>query len=445
MTAAKDIAKPPGQFQRMVNRIESPYWVMMGLFAILLIAAFILDTPQDIWAGLLRIWTSRSVLVSDYAYLGGMGAMLVSSTLVGIFSMTTMIVGGVKPTGGTLMGLWLILGFAFFGKNVLNTIPLVMGVWLFSRVKKMPFRDVSVTTMMCASVSPIVSEVAYLTPFPQPAGAIVGLLVGIFVGFIFAPLAIAMGKVHGGYLLYNAGFVGGLIATFAVSLLRNAGFAIVPVRLWSTGYNLPLGILMYVISATFIVLGFVLGGKDRWEKMRKMNKHSGRLVTDYYALYGDVTYLNMGILCALGTTVTLVLGGHINGATMGGIFCVVGFGALGKNLRNVLPIMAGCILGACWNAFQGAHDLTAWGWEANAVVAPSNMLAILFGTGIAPLAGRFGWKWGIICGFVHLNIVWFVGYLNGGLNLYNNGFAGGFVVIFMIPIITALSRRTAEE
>ena len=430
MVAAKH-EQSPGQFRRLINGIDGPYRVIMGLFALLLIFAFILDTPQNIWAGLPRILTSRSVLVSDYAYIGGIGAMLVSATLVGTFSLITMLIGGVKPSGGVIMGFWLILGFGFFGKNILNTIPLVAGVWIFAKVKKMPFRDVAVTTMLCATVSPIVSEVAYLMPYAQPAGAIAGFLTGLFIGFIFAPLAIAMGKVHGGYLLYNGGLVGGLIATFTVSILRNAGLEIIPLSLWSTGYNLPLGILMYVISAAFIVLGLVTGGKDRWKKMRKIHKHDGRLVTDYYALYGDVTYLNMGILSAIGTTVTLLVGGHINGATMGGIFCVVGFGALGKNLRNVLPIMIGCIIGA----FFSVSDL----------VAPSNMLAILFGTGIAPLAGRFGVMWGIVCGIVHVNLVGFVGLLNGGLNLYNNGFAGGFVVIVMIPIITALSRKKAEE
>jgi len=431
MVAAKEHNTPPGLFRRTAHRIEGPYWVMMGLFAILLIAAFILDTPQNIWNGLLHILTSRSILITDYAALGGMGAMLVSSVLVGIFSLTTMIAFGVKPSGGTLMGLWLILGFAFFGKNILNTIPLVIGVFLFSRIKKMPFRDVAVTTMMCASVSPIVSEVAYLTAWPQPAGAAVGLLVGIFVGFIFAPLATAMGKVHGGYLLYNAGFVGGLIATFTVSILRTTGFEIASASYWATEYNLPLGILMYFISVTFIVLGLVTSGKGTWEKMKKINKHSGRLVTDFYALYGNVTYLNMGLLCALGTTAILLIGGDINGATMGGIFCVVGFAALGKNFRNCIPIMIGIALCALWSAVP--------------ITTPSYQLALVFGTGIAPLAGRFGPIWGIICGFIHANLVSFVGLLNGGLNLYNNGFAGGFVVIFMIPIITALSRKKADE
>jgi len=32
-----------------------------------------------------------------------------------------------------------------------------------------------------------------------------------------------------------------------------------------------------------------------------------------------------------------------------------------------------------------------------------------------------------------------VGVLHGGVNLYNNGFSGGFVAAFLVPIIEAVS------
>ena len=414
----------------MGQSLHGAYWVILGLYAILTAAAFLLDSPRDIWEGLLRILTSRSILVSDYAELGSVGAMLISSVLVGTFSLVVLLLGGVKPTGTTIVGIWLILGFGFFGKNVLNTIPITLGVYLFSRVRKMPFRDVSLTTMVCATVAPIVSELAYLTPFPQPAGAIVGLLSGVFIGFIFPSLASATAKLHGGFLLYNAGFAGGLVATFAASILRSAEFDITPLQIWGTAYTLPLAILMYTIALAFILLGFFCGEAKKWENFKKIHTHPGRLVTDFLTTYGNVTYLNMGILCALSTTAVLLLGAPVNGPVMGGIFCVAGFGALGKHVKNVAPIMIGAALSAYWNP----NDLTA----------PVNVLAILFGTGIAPLAGQFGFFWGVVCGFVHVSIVNFVGYINGGLNLYNNGFAGGFVVIVMVPIIAALSRRDRE-
>ena len=414
----------------MGRNLHEAYWVILGLYAMLTAAAFLLDSPRDIWEGLLRILTSRSILISDYAEIGSVGAMLISSVLVGLFSLIVLLLGGVKPTGATIVGIWLILGFGFFGKNLLNTIPITLGVFLYSRVRRIPFRDISLTTMVCATVAPIVSELAYLTPYPQPAGAIAGLLGGVFIGFIFPSVASAAAKIHSGFLLYNAGFAGGLIATFTASILRSAGFEIIPLQIWSTAYTLPLAILMYTIALAFILLGFFSGGAEKWGNFKKIHKHPGRLVTDFFTMYGNVTYLNMGILCVLSTTAVLLLGAPINGPVMGGIFCVVGFGALGKHVRNVVPIMIGASLSAFWNP--------------NELTAPVNVLAILFGTGIAPLAGQFGFFWGVACGFVHVGIVSFVGYINGGLNLYNNGFAGGVVVIIMVPIIAALSRREQE-
>ncbi|WP_446715255.1 DUF1576 domain-containing protein [Caloramator sp. Dgby_cultured_2] len=35
-------------------------------------------------------------------------------------------------------------------------------------------------------------------------------------------------------------------------------------------------------------------------------------------------------------------------------------------------------------------------------------------------------------------------YLHGGLNLYNNGFAGGIVAIVLVPIFSAILRKNIE-
>ena len=80
----------------------------------------------------------------------------------------------------------------------------------------------------------------------------------------------------------------------------------------------------------------------------------------------------------------LIVGGELNGPVIGAIFTIVGFAAFGKHPRNIVPIMAGVFLGSLakpWNADD-----------------PSILLAALFGTTLAPIAGRFGWHWGIVAG-----------------------------------------------
>ena len=78
---------------------------------------------------------------------------------------------------------------------------------------------------------------------------------------------------------------------------------------------------------------------------------------------------------------------------------------------------------------------------------PSTVLAALLGTNLAPIAdrrspiaGRFGWHWGILAGFIHSSVAQSVGDLNGGLVLYNNGFAAGLVASVVTPVVVAVQK-----
>jgi hypothetical protein len=106
---------------------------------------------------------------------------------------------------------------------------------------------------------------------------------------------------------------------------------------------------------------------------------------------------------------------------------MAGFGAFGTHPRNSLPIIGGIFIASKFSI-----------WSTN---SPGTILAALFGTTLAPIAGAFGWVAGLIAGILHLTIVMNVGYLHGGLNLYNNGFSGGIVAIIMLPILEALKEE----
>jgi hypothetical protein len=122
------------------------------------------------------------------------------------------------------------------------------------------------------------------------------------------------------------------------------------------------------------------------------------------------------------------VGGELNGPVIGAIFTIVGFAAFGKHPRNIVPIMIGVFLGSL-----------AKPWSAD---DPSILLAALFGTTLAPIAGRFGWHWGVVAGFVHSSAALTVGPVHAGLNLYNNGFAAGIVAAVLVPVIIAVQSRT---
>jgi len=421
--------------------IPLPYAVMLFANLSFIAVAFALEDPLTIYNGFIRIITSRSVLITDYIAIGGVGAALVNVAIAGLASLTMLIGSKIKPSGAVIMALWLTAGFAFFGKNVFNMIPLTVGVWLYSRYRKEPFSNYTLASLLVATLSPVVSEMSFLGVFSMPVEILFGVLIGFIIGFIFPPISSHMVRAHSGYDLYSMGFAGGLIATIVATTARGMGHVIVPATETSYGYNLPLAIMLYVFSVAMIIIGLVTGDEDSigeniktsFKEYIKFHKHSGRLITDFFFLYKNSIYINMGVLGAVATTIVLVLGAQFEGIVMAAVFTIVGFACFGKHIMNSIPIMIGAGLSAHFNTVGYITD-------------SANIAAILFASALAPIAGKFGWIWGIVAGFLHVSVAMFVGELNGGLNLYNNGFAAGFIAMFLIPVITVSERmRKSHE
>jgi len=253
---------------------------------------------------------------------------------------------------------------------------------------------------------------------------------GVLVGFVMPPISQNIMNVHQGFNLYNVGFTAGLLAVLArVFVIAIGGGYVHPVFIWSTEYKLTLSIFMIILFAFMIFVGWFCG-EDRKENLLGMFKRTGQAPSDYYADYGEVAYINMGLLGLFCLAVMLAINSDINGAIMGSIFTVVGFGAFGKHMKNVWPVILGCLItGGFFHVFNGTN--------------PSSSIAILLVTCLAPVAGRYGWKWGVLAGILHLHIAMNVVNFTGGFNLYNNGMAAGFVILFLLPLIRALHERKA--
>lgn len=414
-----------------VKKFCIPYKLMLVLFGLFITAALLSNSPDEIVRGICNVSTSRSILITDYIEVGGIGAALFNAVFVGIFSLMLLYWSGTEPNGSTIMALWLSVGFAFFGKTIFNMLPITFGVWLFSRVKKIPFKDVSPLALLCTTMAPMVSEFSFAGNSLIQPNIIMGMVWGIAIGFILPPLSIYLIKIHSGYCLYNVGFTGGVVATFVLSIMKNTGIDVKSISIWSGNNNPWAPVLLYTIAVGLIGYGmFAEGGwRGKMQTLREIFTHTGRLSSDYFTIYGAGTYVNMGLLCILSTTLVLVFGADLTGPAIGGIFTLTGFGAFGKHLKNVTPVLIGAVVCIYCN-----------GWDLG---DPINILFILFSSCLAPIAGQFGPLWGILAGFLHVTVVNFIGMLAGGLNLYSNGFAGGFVVMFLVPIIM-LFRKTAN-
>jgi hypothetical protein len=405
----------------VILRVVALYAAAFVVFGLLV------DGPAAVARGLLAILTSRDALLTDYFGIGGIGGGCVNAGLLTLCACAVYRKAGARIDGPAVACLFLVLGFALFGKNLLNVWFIVIGVGLYSLFAGIPFAKNINTAFFGIALAPIFSEILFSTRLPLTISLPLATVTSLVIGFVLAPAAAQLFKAHMGFSLYNMGFTAGLVGTLVVALYKSYGFVPDPVFVWTTGNNRLLAAFLTVVFVSMISIGFYF---DRAlpSRLGQLMRSPGQSPSDFIALAGfGPTLANMGLSGAVGMAYILAVGGDLNGPVIGAIFTIVGFAAFGKHPRNILPIMIGVFLGSL---------AKPWNFDD-----PSMLLAALFGTTLAPIAGRFGWHWGIVAGFVHSSAALTVGPLHAGLNLYNNGFAAGIVASVLVPVIIAIETR----
>lgn len=399
----------------------------------LIVLGFLLDDPAGILDGLWIIVQSESSLITDYIALAGPGAAFVNAGLVTAVSMLLLHFSGDHLNGASPMEIGLMSGFALFGKNIVNIWPIIIGAYLYARlIKREHFGNTCSVALLATALAPVSSFIAHGSGWSNLG---LGAFVGIGIGFVIAPLGAHTFKIQNGMNLYNMGFACGLMAMMLVPLMSSMGQNPETTSLWATGYNLPLGIYLGGLCLVLIVIGLFFSHHPPWAAWagyRRLLTTSGRAPSDFLRMCdSSAVLINMGVNGLIGMGVILAIGGDLNGPTLGGIFAIMGFSSCGKHAFNILPVMAGVVL---------ASLVMTWNLNDHAV-----QLAILFGTTLAPISGHFGWPYGVLAGFLHSCVVLLAGTPVEGLNLYNNGFAGGLVAIVLYPIITSIVRHSRPE
>ena len=184
--------------------------------------------------------------------------------------------------------------------------------------------------------------------------------------------------------------------------------------------------MFFYFLVTFLIGAWLAEG--RLKGLFKISKHPGRAVADFVMMDGaGTTLMNMGLLGMIAESYVIMIDGDLSGPVIGGILTVFAFAAFGANVKNYIPVLIGVYLSTLFSVYQAD--------------SPSILIASMFVVGIAPIAGQFGILAGIATGMMHASVVTCTAQLYGGLNLYNNGFAAGFVAIVMVPLIESGMRR----
>ena len=161
---------------------------------------------------------------------------------------------------------------------------------------------------------------------------------------------------------------------------------------------------------------------DVRRRYRTLLRRPGVSAHDFIELDGiGAVCINIGVNLSFSVTVLLLAGGDLNGATIGALLTIAGFSAKGKHVGNIAPVMFGVLISV---AVTGR------------ALSPASQLALLFSTTLAPVAGTYGIAAGLAAGFLHSCVALYAGAGYSGLNLYNNGFAGGIVSIVLYAVLS---------
>ena len=419
--------------QRVLKRIKGNELKLFSLFSLvlLLVVACVSGSPGQIAEGMKVIVVSRDALITDYFELAGYGAAFFNAVLVFGMSIGLVLTQKIPFTGLTMAALFMNAGYALWGKNPVNIIPVFLGTWLYAKTHKAGLSRYIYTALFGTCLAPLVTELVFLLPFARLVNLLLAVLVGFFIGFVLPPLSMHTASMHMGYNLFNVGFSGGIFAFVIVCVLRSFGMESESVLIWKAGQNplLVIGLYGYFLAA---VLFGLLINHGSMSGLGRIMQHPGRAVSDFVLLDGEgATLMNMGLVGIVCVTYILLIGGDFSGPVVGSILAIFGFGAFGVHVRNYLPVLAGVYLSTFLTVFTAD--------------TPSIQLAAVFAAGLAPIAGQFGVVAGIIAGFLHAAIVVCTTPMYGGLNLYNNGFSAGWVAIVMIPVMESFMKHFYER
>jgi len=410
------------------ERLRNRQFLVLALFpAYFLLCGLVLEPFDEVIKGMIIIFQEPDFLITDYIALGGMGSAFVNAGLVTLICIFLIYLLKMDINGNTIASVFLMMGFSLFGKNIINIWAIILGVALFARYHRHHMSRYIHVAFYGTSLSPIITQLVTLSHLHSVWAFLLGVFIGIAMGFVLPPMAAHLLHSHRGYSLYNAGFAAGLIATIVVSIMKSFGIEIESRDIWYTGSNTMFMEILISFFIIIIVLGMVLEPRF-FRKYIDILKHAGRVGTDYFTEEGmGATLFNMGVNGIFATLFVVCTGADLNGPTMGGIFTIVGFSATGKHLRNIVPVIAGVWLASLASVWH--------------ITDHKAILAALFGATLAPVAGQFGILWGIIAGFLHASLALNVGLINSGMNLYNNGFAGGLIATCLVPVIISIESR----
>lgn len=453
---------------------------LIRLYPTLVSLFFLLAVPFAVWyteewnffENLLSILTSPSRLVTDYFALGGLGSTLFNAAVCGLIGNVAVYVSRTEASATVLAGYMLIVAHGFYGLNFLNMWPPFLGVILFCLVTRRPVSENIHVALFSTALAPFVSELVFRYSVGSPSGTgisavgiILALLFGLAAGFVVPALLPGTTAMHRGYNLYKAGLAIGILGIFVNAFMYNTLGVTPPEDILIDNpayFALPYAYrgFMNVFFAVFfgltLLFGFLLNKRNKRsiKEYRELMGCTG-YGTDFtdkfgmplcmvnIALYGFCILAYLNIVFILPELFpSLPSGVGFTGATAGVVFAALTFAADGQHPKNVFPIVLGYV---ALFILVVVTSLVSGGEIPWTLSTQSYINGLAFATGLCPIAGKYGFGYGVLAGVLSAVICTVTADMHGGFVLYNGGFTAGLSALVLIPILDFYKVKPKRE
>ncbi len=407
----------------------------------------------------LRIIANPSPLITDYFLLGSLPAAFLNASLCCIVCTFIMyFTDHGQLSASHLAGFFLVAAHCFYGLNLLNMWPPVIGIFIYCKVMKTRFRDHLDVAMLSTAFGPFMGELMFryplginipvsLGPYTMNLwGALVALLLGLFLGFTIPAMLPGAKLLHRGFNLYNAGLAFGLLGLLLYSFMYRT-FGVEDPKsttsgLSGDGYLLFCNLFFGFVFLVCLLKGWSMNGRSL-KGYRNILRCSGHDIDFLEAFDPSLTWINLGfyglfMVLYFDIVILATPGAGWTGATCGVTLAAVSFVAAGQHPRNVWPIIAGYALinGLMFGFCHLTGRPVAWTLSTQVY-----MNSLAFATGLCPFAGHFGALVGIIAGALDAVLCVATSQIHGGLVLYNGGLTAGLTAVILMPILVHYSKR----
>ena len=275
---------------------------------------------------------------------------------------------------------------------------------------------------------------------------------GMAVGFILLPLFPGTNAMHRGYNLYKAGLAIGMLGIFIYAFMyKTLGIEVPPTPEIDNPeyFALPYAYrgFMNAFFLLFFAINFIVGFfmNDRsFRKYKRLLRCTGygNDFADKFgmpvcliniAIYGAciIAYLNL-VFILPEIFPQLPAGSGFTGPTAGVVIAALTFAADGQHVRNVFPIAVGYVLLFVIVVIICLISGIAIPWTLSTQIYVS---CLAFATGLCPIAGKYGFKYGVAAGFLSATICTVTGSMHGGFVLYNGGFTAGLAALIIVSLL----------